>query len=73
MTAPTMPHRPQYVYCGYPETCCGHYEVVAVECAVCFKAWPCETKRSHHTATQVARVKRWVDGRCGRPPMRAAR
>jgi len=65
-------HRPRYVYCGYPETCCGHVEAVAVECAACLKAWPCETKRSHLTPGQLARVARWAEGRGGRPPCTCA-
>lgn len=64
----TEPHRPRYVYCGYPDTCCGHEEAVAVECRVCGMTWPCETTRSHHTPGQVARMVRWAEGRAGRPP-----
>jgi hypothetical protein len=68
VATPVEPHRPRYVYCGYPETCCGHHETVAVECVACRDAWPCETKRSHHTPGQIARLVRWADGRGGRPP-----
>lgn len=68
----TEPHRPEYIYCGWPETCCGHYEVVAIVCRVCRKRWPCETKLSHHTAVEGARIKRWVDSRIGRPPRSVA-
>jgi len=63
------PHRPKYVYCSDPEICCGHWEVVAIECAVCHEGWPCSTKRKHHAAGWNARIERWVNNRVGRPPI----
>lgn len=66
------PHRPEYIYCGDPDTCCGHYQVVAIACRACWKRWPCEAKLSHHTAAGGARIKRWVDGRVGRAPRTVA-
>lgn len=62
-------HAPSYVYCGSPEWCCGHWHPVAVECRVDAQNWPCDTKRSHRTAGQIARIERWVKGRTGRPPI----
>lgn len=61
------PHHPRYFYCSDPETCCGHWWPIYIDCVVCHQLWPCETKRSHHTEGQVARLKRWADGRCHRP------
>lgn len=61
-------HRPEYIYCSDPEDCCGTWDPVAIICAEDGESWPCETKRSHHTAAYAARIKRWVDGRLGRWP-----
>lgn len=63
------PHHPAYIYCSDPELCCGHWWPVAVSCGTCGQSRPCETKRSHHTEAQVERLKRWADGRIGRPPV----
>lgn len=61
------PHWPEYIFCSDPETCCGHWWPVAITCAVDHQRWPCDTKRSHHTESQIARVQRWAAGRLGRP------
>jgi hypothetical protein len=68
MTTDAAPHHPEYVYCSDPETCCWHWWPVVIVCAVDGQRWPCETKRAHHTEAHAARVKRWADGRIGRPP-----
>ncbi|WP_153030654.1 hypothetical protein [Amycolatopsis sp. YIM 10] len=62
-----QPHRPRYIYCSEPELCCLHYHPVVIECAVCGQSWPCAAKCSHHTEAQVTRLRRWVEGRRGRP------
>jgi len=66
---PGTPCHPRYIYCSDPETCCGHWWPVSISCAVDGQQWPCETKRSHHTAAHGARLERWADSRRGRPAL----
>jgi hypothetical protein len=68
MTSQETQHHPKYFYCPDPETCCGDWWPIFVQCAVCLQQWPCETKRSHHTEAEVARLRRWAESRRGRPP-----